>query len=125
VRDIVIAQGTGCLQKESEMAPASGIQVSDTGNKFEDLSGIEIKPDENPYDALINACDGCPVSRPLLQLPRKGSRERMRGCGREAGGRKGSSELEWSKERGAVVGKDRSSSLAPGTPGTVLSTAAA
>ncbi|KAK4240226.1 RNA ligase/cyclic nucleotide phosphodiesterase [Achaetomium macrosporum] len=31
------------------------------GNKFEDLSGVEIKPGDNPFDALINACHGSPA----------------------------------------------------------------
>jgi hypothetical protein len=44
------------------MAPTSVLTLADAGNKFEDLSGVEIKPGENPYDALINACHGSPVS---------------------------------------------------------------
>lgn len=42
------------------MAPS--LPPADAGNKFEDLSGVEIKAGENPYDALINACNGQPVS---------------------------------------------------------------
>ncbi|AEO64510.1 uncharacterized protein THITE_2110706 [Thermothielavioides terrestris NRRL 8126] len=34
------------------------VPLADAGNQFEDLSGIAIKPGENPYDALINACQG-------------------------------------------------------------------
>ncbi|KAJ4287081.1 hypothetical protein N0V88_007775 [Collariella sp. IMI 366227] len=40
------------------MAAASGLRLADAENKFEDLSGVEIKPGDNPYDALINACEG-------------------------------------------------------------------
>jgi hypothetical protein len=42
------------------------VPLADAGNQFEDLSGIAIKPGENPYDALINACQGSAVSRPFL-----------------------------------------------------------
>lgn len=38
------------------------IVPTDVRNKLEDLSGIEIKPGENPYDAFINACNDDPVS---------------------------------------------------------------
>ena len=38
------------------------LNLADGGNKFEDLSGVDIKPGDNPYDALINACNGSPVS---------------------------------------------------------------
>ena len=44
------------------MGSASDLPTADAANKFEDLSGVEIKPGDNPYDALINACDGLPVS---------------------------------------------------------------
>lgn len=40
----------------------STLQSTDAKNKLEDLSGIVIKPGENPYDALIRACNGDPVS---------------------------------------------------------------
>ncbi|KAK4100074.1 hypothetical protein N658DRAFT_497789 [Parathielavia hyrcaniae] len=40
------------------MAPGSVLPLADAVIKFEDLSGVEIKPGENPYDALINACHG-------------------------------------------------------------------
>ncbi|KAL2264456.1 hypothetical protein VTK26DRAFT_21 [Humicola hyalothermophila] len=45
----------------SKMAPASEPKALNAENRVEDLSGIEIKPDENPYDALIKACQGCPA----------------------------------------------------------------
>lgn len=50
------------------MAPPP--RSSDEENKFEDLSGVQIKPGEgeNPYDALINACNDSPVSRTPLYL---------------------------------------------------------
>lgn len=53
------------------MAPSSTTNSADAnaGNKFEDLSGVAIKPGDNPYDALINACQGSPVSRPLPRMP--------------------------------------------------------
>jgi hypothetical protein len=47
------------------MAAVSGLTVADAGNKFEDLSGVEIKPGDNPYDALINACQGSAVRCPF------------------------------------------------------------
>ncbi|KAK4643092.1 hypothetical protein QC761_402970 [Podospora bellae-mahoneyi] len=34
------------------------LESTDIRNKLEDLSGIEIKPGDNPYNALINACHG-------------------------------------------------------------------
>ncbi|KAB5577565.1 RNA ligase/cyclic nucleotide phosphodiesterase [Coniochaeta sp. 2T2.1] len=37
------------------------LQSTDALNKLEDLSGVEIKPGENPYDALIRACRGDPA----------------------------------------------------------------
>ncbi|KAK4154177.1 RNA ligase/cyclic nucleotide phosphodiesterase [Chaetomidium leptoderma] len=43
------------------MPPVSELRLADAGNKFEDLSGVDIKPGENPYDALINACHGSPA----------------------------------------------------------------
>lgn len=66
-----------------EMPPAAvPLPLSDTGNKFEDLSGVTIKPGENPYDALINACDGSAVSFPF---PVAGCEEKGEGRG---GGRR-------------------------------------
>lgn len=44
------------------MASASGVYPADTGNKFEDVSGIKITPGGNPYNAFIDACQGSPVS---------------------------------------------------------------
>ncbi|KAK4126665.1 hypothetical protein N657DRAFT_640525 [Parathielavia appendiculata] len=40
------------------MAPGSVFPLTEDAPKFEDLSGLEIKPGDNPYDALINACHG-------------------------------------------------------------------
>ncbi|KAK0660402.1 RNA ligase/cyclic nucleotide phosphodiesterase [Cercophora samala] len=37
---------------------ASKLESTDVRNKLEDLSGVEIKPGENPYNALIKACHG-------------------------------------------------------------------
>jgi len=34
----------------------------DATNKFEDLSGVDIRLYANPYDALIEACQDDPVS---------------------------------------------------------------
>ena len=39
----------------------TALQSTDAQNKLEDLSGIEISPGENPYDALIRACRNDPV----------------------------------------------------------------
>lgn len=49
----------------------AGLPLDDAANKFEDLSGVEIKPGDNPYDALINACHGSPVSSVFLSLLEK------------------------------------------------------
>lgn len=37
-----------------KMSPA--LESTDAKNKLEDLSGVKIKPGENPYKALIEAC---------------------------------------------------------------------
>ncbi|KAK3394869.1 RNA ligase/cyclic nucleotide phosphodiesterase [Podospora didyma] len=37
------------------------LDAASNGNQFQDLSGIEIKAGDNPYDALIEACHGHPV----------------------------------------------------------------
>jgi hypothetical protein len=42
------------------MSPA--LESTDAKNKLEDLSGIKVKPGENPYKALIEACNDEPVS---------------------------------------------------------------
>ncbi|KAL2178234.1 RNA ligase/cyclic nucleotide phosphodiesterase [Thermothelomyces heterothallicus CBS 202.75] len=42
-------------------APADDSHPAHVGNKFEDLSGIQAKPGENPYSALIDACHGSPA----------------------------------------------------------------
>ncbi|KAK3294971.1 RNA ligase/cyclic nucleotide phosphodiesterase [Chaetomium fimeti] len=42
------------------------LPLADVGNKFEDLSGVDIKPGDNPYDALISACYGSPAKIQLL-----------------------------------------------------------
>ena len=39
------------------------LESTDVKNKLEDLSGLVIKPGENPYQALINVCNSRPVSR--------------------------------------------------------------
>lgn len=36
---------------------SSALESTDAKNKLEDLSGIKIQPGENPYKALIEACD--------------------------------------------------------------------
>jgi hypothetical protein len=42
------------------MAPS--LMPVDATNQFQDLSGVQIKPGENPYNALIDACHDHPVS---------------------------------------------------------------
>lgn len=37
------------------MSPA--LESTDAKNKLEDLSGVEYQPGENPYKALIDACE--------------------------------------------------------------------
>ena len=39
----------------------SVLESTDIKNKLEDLSGVVLKPGENPYNALIEACDDEPV----------------------------------------------------------------
>lgn len=59
------------------MKPA--IESVDARNKLEDLSGIEIKPGENPYDALIQACKDEPVGASVDALiPRHGKTASIR-----------------------------------------------
>lgn len=45
---------------------STALQSTDVKNKLEDLSGTEIKPGENPYDALIRACRNDPVCPVLI-----------------------------------------------------------
>lgn len=37
------------------------LESTDAKNKLEDLSGVKIQPGENPYEALIRACQNDPV----------------------------------------------------------------
>ncbi|KAF4975269.1 hypothetical protein FZEAL_7936 [Fusarium zealandicum] len=37
------------------------LELTDARNKLEDLSGIELKPGENPYTALIRTCNDSPA----------------------------------------------------------------
>ncbi|OAA66632.1 RNA ligase/cyclic nucleotide phosphodiesterase [Niveomyces insectorum RCEF 264] len=51
---------------ESRMASVSAStaaapEPTDAKNKFEDLSGVVVQPDDNPYQALIAACDDDPA----------------------------------------------------------------
>jgi hypothetical protein len=41
-------------------------EAAEARNKLEDLSGIKLKSGENPYNALIEACNDDVVSDPLL-----------------------------------------------------------
>lgn len=41
---------------------------TDAKNKLEDLSGIVLKPGENPYEAFIRACNNKPVSAHISKL---------------------------------------------------------
>lgn len=42
-------------------------ETAEARNKLEDLSGIQLQPGENPYNALIKACNDNPVSDIFLQ----------------------------------------------------------
>ena len=42
------------------------LESTDAKNKLEDLSGVTIGPGENPYEALIKACNNNPVSLPRM-----------------------------------------------------------
>ncbi|EAQ84685.1 hypothetical protein CHGG_08699 [Chaetomium globosum CBS 148.51] len=50
------------------------LSLADAGNKFEDLSGVDIKPGDNPYDALINACSGSPAKIQSLYATHRSTR---------------------------------------------------
>lgn len=43
------------------------LESTDAKNKLEDLSGITIAPGENPYEALIKACNDDPVWMALFR----------------------------------------------------------
>ncbi|KAI1167717.1 RNA ligase/cyclic nucleotide phosphodiesterase [Nemania serpens] len=45
----------------------SVLELTDVKNKLEDLSGVELKPGENPYDALIDACHDNPKGQAEIQ----------------------------------------------------------
>lgn len=45
--------------------------LADAQNKFEDLSGVNIAAYANPYDALIEATHGDPVSIITIFIPVK------------------------------------------------------
>lgn len=49
------------------MSPA--LESTDAKNKLEDLSGVQIKPGENPYKALIETCHDDPVSLSFWRWP--------------------------------------------------------
>lgn len=40
---------------------SAALESTDAKNKLEDLSGVKIQPGENPYKALIAACNDDPV----------------------------------------------------------------
>jgi hypothetical protein len=44
------------------MAPPL-LELADSQNKFEDLSGVNSSAYSNPYDALIEACEDNPVKK--------------------------------------------------------------
>ncbi|KAI0514543.1 RNA ligase/cyclic nucleotide phosphodiesterase [Xylaria bambusicola] len=44
------------------------LESTDVKNKLEDLSGVAVKPGENPYNALIEVCHGDPVESPLILI---------------------------------------------------------
>ena len=44
------------------------LENTDAQNKLEDHSGVKLKPGENPYNALINACnDDHVIFNPFLR----------------------------------------------------------
>lgn len=55
-----VPSNTLCKFPNVAMAPT--LESTDIKNKLEDLSGVVIKPGENPYNALIEACGDDPVS---------------------------------------------------------------
>lgn len=46
----------------------STLYSTDAQNKLEDLSGIVLKPGENPYEAFIRACNNKSVSVHVSKL---------------------------------------------------------
>lgn len=55
------------LRNRDQMGTA--LESTDAKNKLEDLSGIQVKPGENPYEALIRACRNDPVCPGTVWLP--------------------------------------------------------
>jgi hypothetical protein len=45
------------------------LELPDVKNKLEDLSGMVLKPGDNPYNALIDACHDDPVESSLSVAP--------------------------------------------------------
>ena len=58
-----------CLREASTatMPAARSPASADSRNKLEDLSGIQVEPGQNPYEALIGVCQNRPVSYILFQ----------------------------------------------------------
>ncbi|KAK5628648.1 hypothetical protein RRF57_004365 [Xylaria bambusicola] len=44
------------------------LESTDVKNKLEDLSGVAVKPGENPYNALIEVCHGDPVESSFILI---------------------------------------------------------
>ncbi|KAL2198169.1 RNA ligase/cyclic nucleotide phosphodiesterase [Corynascus similis CBS 632.67] len=49
-------------------------RVTNVEERFEDLSGVKIKPGENPYNALIDACQGSPAKIQALYATHRTTR---------------------------------------------------
>ncbi|KAK4447864.1 RNA ligase/cyclic nucleotide phosphodiesterase [Podospora aff. communis PSN243] len=52
----------------------SQLEAAELRNKLEDLSGVEIKPGQNPYEALINVCNGRPAEIQALYATHRTAR---------------------------------------------------
>jgi len=55
--------------RQSNKMPSTLPDSVDASNKFEDLSGVDIRLHANPYDALIEACQDDPVGSAFLFSP--------------------------------------------------------
>lgn len=52
--------------RSDSVSMSSALESVDAKNKLEDLSGVQIKPGENPYKALIAACNDDTVCSKLF-----------------------------------------------------------
>lgn len=69
----------------------SVLESTDVKNKLEDLSGVVVKPGENPYNALIDMCNDEPVGPAVSFCRNPGGDGKRRGAGNHPRWRGGTS----------------------------------